>query len=314
MPDSLASLPTRDGAMPPSSRKTVITYTVATNLKWKSTSHNDPALLKAGSKVWWALERLRRAAGKALEVLPSSGSTNGEKYSTESITQCVVVVISNILTLVETGHAELLTSSLDSLFTLAKSTLNVSRATSIDQAFDWLSDTLSLVTTTHETSLKLAERANFLQCISGVFHNLGATLYQAGVCQSKTGDRRGAFSAFRSCIRTFPFHVQAFVKKTALCSNTTLFDDSPSTKHIATVIDRMTYMGICDLFLPAEEMSLKAQCIADVSDSESHAVLGALLEYQALAKDKLQERRLGNVKPQLVPLPLELKGESPRLL
>ncbi|KAI0700451.1 peptidase family C50-domain-containing protein [Cytidiella melzeri] len=314
-----------------------------------STSHDDPALLKAGSKVWRALERLRRAASKAFEILPSSGSTNGEKYSTETITQCAVVVIAKILTLVcskftafqvETGHAELLTSSLDSLFTLAKSTLNVSRATSINQAFDWLSDALSLVTTTRETSLKLAERANFLRCISGVFHNLGATLYQAGhhshavrffeqscpvsedalkmhdtalvdvqvtpdrddqwasledqlhrrweilgVCQSKTGDRKGAFSAFRSCIRTFPFHVQAFVKKTALCSNATLFDDSPSTKHIATVIDRMTYMGICDLFLPAEEVSLKAQRIADVSDSESNAVLGALLERQAEGLD-----------------------------
>ncbi|KAI0686891.1 hypothetical protein BC835DRAFT_1420103 [Cytidiella melzeri] len=65
-----------------------------------STSHDNPALLKAGSKVWRALERLRRAAGKVLEVLPSSGSTNGEKYSTESITQCAVVVNSNILTLV----------------------------------------------------------------------------------------------------------------------------------------------------------------------------------------------------------------------
>ncbi|KAI0703447.1 hypothetical protein BC835DRAFT_1517213 [Cytidiella melzeri] len=44
-------------------------------------------------------------------------------------------------------------------------------------------------------------------------------------------------------------------------------------------------MGIRDLFLPAEEVSLKAQRIADVSDSVSNAVLGALLERQAESLD-----------------------------
>jgi separase len=32
----------------------------------------------------------------------------------------------------------------------------------------------------NEASLNVLERANFLRCISGAFHNLGATIYQAG--------------------------------------------------------------------------------------------------------------------------------------
>ncbi|KAI0089987.1 peptidase family C50-domain-containing protein [Irpex rosettiformis] len=309
--------------------------------------HGDDAsaLYKAAHKVWRAFERLRRAVLKASEM-PSPSPGKPQRDGLEKLTRKIVDMLSNILTSADTGHAELLTCTLDSLFTLAKSALDTNKPRSIDISFNYLSRALALVTSTSETCVGSDDVANFLRCISGAFHNLGATLYQAGhyshavrffdkscpvgedalsirrtsttsgradeeadeqkkserdtqwttleeqlhrrweilgVCHSKMGDRKAAFTAFRRCIKSFPFHSDAFLEKTKLCSNITLWEDSPSIKHIAGIIDRMTYTGICDLFLPVEEVSLKGLFTRSTNVKENsslNAIAGALLERQ----------------------------------
>lgn len=73
-----------------------------------------------------------------------------------------------------------MTSTLDSLFWLAKNSLDCSKSSSFTPALDHISQALALVKGVEEPSLNVLERANFLRCISGAFHNLGATIYQAG--------------------------------------------------------------------------------------------------------------------------------------
>lgn len=89
---------------------------------------------------------------------------------------------------------------------------------------------------------------------------------------------QSAFSAFRSSVLAFPFSRGDFEQKTGTCTPATLFKDSPSAKHISTVLDRMTYLGVCELLLPVQEVSVKTHFR---NKPVRDAVLGALLERQA---------------------------------
>lgn len=76
------------------------------------------------------------------------------------------------------SHADILTSTLDTLFTLAKSAATC--PATYTNAFDHLTRAMSLVESLPEASLNPTDRANFLRCLSGAFHNIGAMLYQVG--------------------------------------------------------------------------------------------------------------------------------------
>lgn len=100
---------------------------------------------------------------------------------------------------------------------------------------------------------------------------------------------QAAFETFRSCIKAFPFFKAKFVEQARCGSITALLDSSPSHKHIVEIIDRMSYMGLCDLFLSTEEVSvgiLLAKPGADPKNGERDTldrcmVIGVLLERQA---------------------------------
>ncbi|KAF7984668.1 hypothetical protein HWV62_12932 [Athelia sp. TMB] len=87
-----------------------------------------------------------------------------------------------------------------------------------------------------------------------------------GICYSKMGDRRPAYDAFVESVQTYPFQDSTSIF---------LFDDSTTTKQLGTIIDRLTYIGACELLLPPAEISLRAHLF-----SHSSSVVGAILERQ----------------------------------
>ncbi|KAH8099548.1 peptidase family C50-domain-containing protein [Cristinia sonorae] len=114
-----------------------------------------------------------------------------------------------------------------------------------------------------------------------------------GVCHSKSGDRKLAYEAFSEAIRHYPFFNSAFldiVKRTPASLFFSTFpspsaDTSPSSPfHPVTVaqlgvlIDRVTYMGICELFMNPEDVSLARHFT--VQDDATRVVVGILLERQ----------------------------------
>ncbi|TFK38240.1 cysteine peptidase C50 [Crucibulum laeve] len=100
-----------------------------------------------------------------------------------------------------------------------------------------------------------------------------------GVCYSKNGDRKNAYSAFVRCIYTFPYSSSGFSLQTDEKSPTELFSLNQQTKQLAVIVDRVTYIGACELLLPAEEVSL-GQSSGDDSITLDSTILGALLERQ----------------------------------
>ncbi|KAL6306065.1 peptidase family C50-domain-containing protein [Sparassis latifolia] len=105
-----------------------------------------------------------------------------------------------------------------------------------------------------------------------------------GVCQAKTGDRKLAFDAFVMSIKTFPFSQPSFVQAVRTTPSG-VFDTSSSLKQIASVLDRATYMGACDLFLEPDKLSTKVW-LAETALSGGkgaqtwNCVIGTLLERQ----------------------------------
>ncbi|KAK7685385.1 hypothetical protein QCA50_011248 [Cerrena zonata] len=81
---------------------------------------------------------------------------------------------------------------------------------------------------------------------------LRETLYKRyevlGVCHSKIGDRKKAYEAFQEAICSFPY---------ASSSTSSQGNHVTLDAQVANLVDRVTYMGICELFLNPEEVSLK---------------------------------------------------------
>jgi len=84
------------------------------------------------------------------------------------------------------------TSTLDTFFILARTTLDIADPASQDVAYDFLSCAARVLNTTlvddhHITdnkavpaSIDETSYSNFVRCTSGAFHNVAGTLYQAG--------------------------------------------------------------------------------------------------------------------------------------
>lgn len=61
-------------------------------------------------------------------------------------------------------------------------------------------------------------------------------------------------------------------------SITTIFGTSSSLKQLAVLVDRVTYMGACELFIQAPQVSILH--VFDGGEHQDARVKGALLEYQ----------------------------------
>ncbi|KAK0449824.1 peptidase family C50-domain-containing protein [Desarmillaria tabescens] len=104
-----------------------------------------------------------------------------------------------------------------------------------------------------------------------------------GLCYAKIGDRKPAHEAFVQCIKVFPYQVSDFVQRSGNSSLSALFDCSPAVKELCSIVDKVTYQGVCDLMLFHPDISLR------FAGLDNPSVVGALLE-----------RQLGCLEPHLV--------------
>ncbi|SJK98717.1 uncharacterized protein ARMOST_01986 [Armillaria ostoyae] len=95
-----------------------------------------------------------------------------------------------------------------------------------------------------------------------------------GLCYAKIGDKKPAHEAFVQCIRTFPYPASDFVQRSGTASLSALFTCSPAVKELCSIVDKVTYQGVCDLMLCHSDISLRFAGLDDPS------VVGALLERQ----------------------------------
>ncbi|KAJ7173997.1 cysteine peptidase C50 [Mycena crocata] len=95
-----------------------------------------------------------------------------------------------------------------------------------------------------------------------------------GVCYSKIGDRKLAFESFMDCIKAFPYSLNGFAKHTHRATAATAFQASPAAVQLGTIVDRVTYLGTCELLLGPQTVSLVSLGLGDAS------IVGALLERQ----------------------------------
>ncbi|KAF5330235.1 hypothetical protein D9611_010620 [Ephemerocybe angulata] len=85
------------------------------------------------------------------------------------------------------------------------------------------------------------------------------------VCYLKNGDRKNSYDAFISCIRVFPFGSVNLASESDTVCLSALFSSSSSSsssgdasalKPLASLLDRTTYVGACELLLPPSQVSL----------------------------------------------------------
>lgn len=86
-----------------------------------------------------------------------------------------------------------------------------------------------------------------------------------------------AYNAFIEGVKAFPYVDTCFVQHTRTNGIAAVFGMSSGFKQLGTMVDRLTYMGACDLILQPSEISLK--CHLEKSGSRPE-IVGALLERQ----------------------------------
>ncbi|KAH9171315.1 peptidase family C50-domain-containing protein [Lactarius sanguifluus] len=148
--------------------------------------------LQAEAKMRRALDRLRRAAVK---IIDSPDDVKSPDHGIFSAVQALLMDIATTLeTLLRTRSVpDDYASLLDLLFVLARTTLAPNNPVLTDTAYDLLVRAacllgLQLDNDNHEYHRAISTPpltsegtfANFIRCLSGAFHSLGATLYQAG--------------------------------------------------------------------------------------------------------------------------------------
>jgi len=96
-----------------------------------------------------------------------------------------------------------------------------------------------------------------------------------------------AFGAFKRAVLAFPYSCSDLQAQTDLLAPDALFrtDDSCPVKQLMALVDRVTYIGACELFFPPEEVSLHTTLrnAASLQYKQSHldaSVAGILLERQ----------------------------------
>ncbi|KAJ7741576.1 cysteine peptidase C50 [Mycena maculata] len=298
----------------------------------------DDEVPRLSGKLQRAMERMRRSAVKFLDTeiaLPY-------RSDLQTLLEALVDVLENALR-AASGRSKLypfinqptcqkpaqdsITSVLDTLFVLARTKLDVRDPRTQAPSYDLLKRAAALL----DIEDVAANKATYARCISGAFHNLAGTLYQAGkygaairylqdgctlgrtaldihstvpfkddpkmvegwrqleeqlwkrwellgVCYSKIGDRKLAFEAFLDCIKGFPYSSNGFAKHSHRVPLGTVFETSPAVAQLGTIVDRVTYLGGCELLLAPDSVSL-------LSLGLDTNIAGALLERQIQSLD-----------------------------
>lgn len=99
-----------------------------------------------------------------------------------------------------------------------------------------------------------------------------------GICYTKMGDRRPAYDAFVASVKSYPYPSPDPDSDSAAA--VVLFDNSMAAKQLGTNIDRLTYIGACELLLQPADVSLRA-LLTSGSHGYGASVVGAVLERQA---------------------------------
>ncbi|KAI5895597.1 uncharacterized protein SCHCODRAFT_01122301 [Schizophyllum commune H4-8] len=95
-----------------------------------------------------------------------------------------------------------------------------------------------------------------------------------GICQSKAGNRKAASDAFKQAISSFPYDRSRLAEVLGGTTASEAFTASDSLKHLAAIVDRVTYIGACELLLQPQTVSLRDIGLCDAG------IVGALLERQ----------------------------------
>ncbi|KAF5357177.1 hypothetical protein D9756_006793 [Leucocoprinus leucothites] len=320
--------------------------TVVPLLRSVVSSEAEAEVLRAAGKVDRSIERLRRSISAWLDRLSSSSdqafSSARELFSV--IMDTLNMTIQQILSMKLTTQmlpllSDLVTRSLDSIFTLAKLTFKVRDLQTHTHTYDCLGKGLTILNTVSPTGIPLA---NYLRCLSGAYYNFAGSLYQAGshgpavpflkeacalgakalarrpkdksdgekkareqegwkqleetlfrrwellgICHMKTGDRKNAYIAFLRAVVMFPYSLYDFTKDTNKLPS--LFIFTPTNNHynqLATIIDRVTYIGLHELLMPIEQISFQ-HSLSSSDAVKDPQIIGALVEQQV---ESLEQR------------------------
>ncbi|KAI0747689.1 peptidase family C50-domain-containing protein [Daedaleopsis nitida] len=103
-----------------------------------------------------------------------------------------------------------------------------------------------------------------------------------GVCHAKTGDRKLAHQAFLDSVRAFPFTQQSFVELARTTPPSLLFDGTPALRQLGALLDRVTYIGACELFQTPSNVSALSwfPAVGEELDQSGKCIVGVLLERQ----------------------------------
>ncbi|KAF9528394.1 peptidase family C50-domain-containing protein [Crepidotus variabilis] len=96
-----------------------------------------------------------------------------------------------------------------------------------------------------------------------------------GVCYSKAGDRRKSYDAFKRAIQAFPFELSGLTQRIRTLAPDMVFTPGVDEKmcnpqiikQLVGLIDRVTYIGTCELFLAPSHVSLCFSTTNSVSTS-----------------------------------------------
>ncbi|KAJ6502399.1 cysteine peptidase C50 [Mycena sanguinolenta] len=298
-----------------------IRETTKTLLKDRTASLLTPAdedteVLRLSGKLQRAIERTRRAAAKFLD----SHTTSVHVVDIQALLEAFADILEHALKSKPTPDG--ITAVLDTLFVLARTKLIVHNPHTHGPPHAFLKRAAAFL----DIDCGAADKATYARCISGAFHNIAGTLYQAsqygaairylqdgcmlgtlaldlhtaagvsdkdkalkteeawrqlqeqlwrrrellGVCYSKIGDRKLAFESFVDCVKGFPYSLYGFEDQI----HRDPFGFSPAAVQLGTIVDRVTYLGTCELLLTPKKVSALSLWPGDAS------ITGALLERQ----------------------------------
>ncbi|KAJ7063427.1 cysteine peptidase C50 [Mycena amicta] len=262
-----------------------------------SSSIEGDEISRLSGKVQRAMERIRRSAIKFMD-----GDATSE---VQDLLEAIATILETTLRS-KSPSADALTPALDTLFALARFKVNVHEPLSHGAAHSILHRAMALLDMDAEES---AEKANYARCISGAFHNIAGTLYQAGqyaaaigflqdgcqlgkrafdmhsrvsganseqsanmaegwrqleeqlwkryellaVCCSKIGDRKLAFESFVQAVFCYPYGLYGFAKNGEGDTSANVLKMATGGTQLGNIVDRITYMGIFDLFFAPEK-------------------------------------------------------------
>ncbi|KAF9445711.1 hypothetical protein P691DRAFT_734529 [Macrolepiota fuliginosa MF-IS2] len=112
------------------------------------------------------------------------------------------------------------------------------------------------------------------------------------ICHMKIGDRKSSYIAFLQSLAAFPYSLHDLIQASDKIPPSSIFT-SPSTssqfKQLAAIIDRVTYIGLSELLISAEQVSLQhslSKCTTS-NTLKDPRVVGILVEQQV---ESLEQR------------------------